>query len=255
MNLAVSALAWEANDSEHAFKLLKESEIHNIEGILTKIGGWDSLTDHKLQAFLKHLESNEIKMKSIQSIFYETDYRDITETSKIIKHFDVVIKHCKTLKIEKIVFGSPQIRKRVVGWEDKLSLLFKEVDSMLMSTKMTVLIEPNASIYGGEFFTNITDIVDFIKKNKLKNIATMIDTHNLLLEFQDPIRIFELYRDYIKHVHVSEKKLKPMVDKKFHTSFASALRYGGYEGTVTYEILPCSNLDKEVKLFSKIYKY
>lgn len=254
MNLAVSNLAWESTDLEKTLELLEKLDIRLIEGILTKIADWDKLTDTMVYEFKDDLKDRNIDIRSIQSIFYGTECRDISSPDKIIEHFNTVINCANSLSVNRIVFGSPNLRKMVLGWEDNLSHIFREVDKLLDGTGIIVLIEPNANIYGGEFFITVEEIVDFIDRNYLKNIATMVDTHNILLESQNPIDIFKIYKKYIKHIHISETGLMPLVNRQFHTDFANMLKSEKYDDVVTYELLPCNNLDKQLELFLEIYK-
>ena len=46
MNLALSNFAWDNQNSEEVFKVLKENGINQIECILTKIKSWDDTLDY-----------------------------------------------------------------------------------------------------------------------------------------------------------------------------------------------------------------
>jgi sugar phosphate isomerase/epimerase len=100
------------------------------------------------------------------------------------------------------------LRKKVNDYEKKLVDVFSEIDSYLNNKNINLLIEPNTASYGGEYFFNLNEIIGFIDKNKLINIKTMIDTHNIILENGDPIIEFETNFNYIYHIHISEPKLK-----------------------------------------------
>jgi type VI secretion system protein VasG len=52
----------------------------------------------------------------------------------------------------------------------------------------------------------------------------MIDTHNLILEKNDPIFEIEKYFDYICHVHVSDPKLDIIKDTTFHMEISKKLK-------------------------------
>jgi hypothetical protein len=80
MNLSLSNLAWNNDTTDIVLPLLKERGITQIEGVLTKLGDWDILTDEILTTFKTKLDVNGIKMKSIQSIFYNL---------KLVKKFKI----------------------------------------------------------------------------------------------------------------------------------------------------------------------
>jgi sugar phosphate isomerase/epimerase len=99
----------------------------------------------------------------------------------------------------------------------------------------------------------VDEIVDFIESNNFKNIKTMIDTHNIILEGEDPITVLDRNYNHIYHIHVSEENLKPLMDIDFHLKFSDKLKSLDYKGIVTYELLPCDDFENEIKLFKKIY--
>lgn len=250
MRLSLSNLAWDNEDNEKMLSILKNNNI-NIEGVLTKIGNWDELTNDVLLDYKKKLDSYNIKMESIQSIFYNITCDGITDEKIVCNHIQRLIDICKTLETKVMVFGSPTMRNGII--DDSLSLIFKKIDDLLNNTDITLVIEPNSKIYGGNYFYNLNEIVDFIEKNKLINIKTMIDTHNLKLEGYDPIVELKKYYDYINHIHISEIKLLPITNPEDHITFSNELKNIGYNKIITYEVLKCDNLENELDTFIKIY--
>jgi sugar phosphate isomerase/epimerase len=253
MNIAVSNLAWDSNESEQIFKILNEVGVCQIEGVITKICKWEDLTDDKIINFKDYLLSNNIKIKSLQSIFYGSEITDLENEDKIINHVKKLISISKILGVDTLVFGSPNLRKKIDGYERKLQSIFTKIDSLLQHSNIEMSIEPNSKEYGGEFFITISEIVLFIKNNNFKNIKTMIDTHNIILENENPILQFELYYPYINHIHISEEKLLPFNDSELHRQFSKKIREKEYSKTITYEVLKCENFKESLFNFFKIY--
>jgi sugar phosphate isomerase/epimerase len=158
------------------------------------------------------------------------------------------------LGVKVLVFGSPGLRKKTNGWEDSLIEIFTYVDNILIGTDIKVLIEPNTSSYGGEFFHTVSDIVNFIESNNLKNVRTMIDTHNSLLENLDPNVELVNYFNYIEHIHISEPKLVVIKEDEFHINFSKTIKNSEYNKTITYEVMKSIDLIPSIKTFSKIYR-
>ena len=254
MNLALSNFAWDNQDSETIFKSLKENGINNIESVLTKIKDWSELETKDIVNYKKYLDDNGIISYSIQSLFYGVKCKDITDIDIIKSHFDKLIYYSKLLGVKVLVFGSPGLRKKTNGWEDSLVEIFTYVDNILIDTDIKVLIEPNTSSYGGEFFHTVSDIVKFIGTNKLKNIRSMIDTHNSILENVDPNVELVEYFSYIEHIHISEPKLFVIEENDFHMNFSKTIKNSGYSKTITYEVMKSDELIPSIKTFSKIYK-
>ncbi len=254
MNLSLSNFAWDTQDSEITFKTLKENDINQIETVFTKIKDWSELTADDIVEYKKYLESFEIIPYSAQSLFYNINCDGINDIDVIVPHFQRLIEYSKILGIKILVFGSPGLRKKTGNWRESLVHIFKAVDEMLTDTGIKVLIEPNTSSYGGEFFHTVSEIVRFIDSNGLKNVKTMIDTHNSLLENEDPNVELLTYFNYISHIHISEPKLQMIKETEFHLDFSDIVKKIGYSGTITYEVMKCDDILENISVFSKIYK-
>lgn len=254
MNLAISNFAWDNKDSVSFFSEMKKTGLSKIECVLTKIKDWSELTINDIIDYKKSLDYSNITPYSIQSLFYNVKCEKITEKKVVLNHFNKLIEYSKILGVKILVFGSPNIRKFEDNWENVISDIFISVDNMLNQTGITLVIEPNASIYGGDFFKTPSEIIKFIKTNRLNNIRTMIDTHNLELENLDPTIEFLNNFDYISHIHVSEKKLQPITNNKKHKEFSDAIKLKNYKGVITYEILKCDSINESIKDFVKIYQ-
>lgn len=251
MKLSLSNLAWDIHDDDLVLSILNTNNVNNIEGVLTKIDNWDKLSNDVLIEYKKKLDSNNIKMESIQSIFYNVKCDGINDTEIVYNHIDRLIEICSILDVKVMVFGSPTMRTGMI--DDLLSNTFKRIDDSLNNTGITLVIEPNSKVYGGNYFHNLNEIVDFIKNNNLINIKTMIDTHNLKLEGYDPIIELKKFYDYISHIHISEIKLEPIINPETHINFSNELKQLGYNKIITYEVLKCDNLESELKKFVEIY--
>ena len=116
MKLSISNLAWNNKKFNKVLKLIKKYEFNGIEILPTKIWhNWSNI-DRKKLLKLKISYSKNLKISSIQSLFYNTDLmleKDEDE-QKIIKHFKNLIKISKLLGCKNLVFGSPSFRKRKI---------------------------------------------------------------------------------------------------------------------------------------------
>lgn len=253
MKLGISQLAWDNKNEENIFDILNNLKINKIETVLTKIKNWDQLTDIDIYAYKNKLDLFKFETSSIQSLFYQTQCKTIFDINFVIRHFKKIIEFARILNVNILVFGSPSIRKNCINSTIELSYIFSELDELLENTGIQVSIEPNSKIYGGDFFFTIEEICSFIKLNKYKNIKTMIDTHNVILEKLDPIIILDKYFNYINHIHISEIDLQPIKQEKFHIQFFKKIKNLKYNNLIIYEIKPTINLEYEIKKFKDIY--
>jgi D-psicose/D-tagatose/L-ribulose 3-epimerase len=253
MNLAVSNLAWDKNENGIVFKELKNNGIENIEGVLTKIEEWPNLSDDVLKEFKTILDSENIKIPSIQSIFYGVKVENLHDTDSVITHVNQLIRCCNILDVKTMVLGSPTLRTLNNESTNVLIPTLKLLDEILVDNKMEMCLEPNAKIYGGHYFYTIEEIIKFLSNLNLKNIKTMIDTHNLVLENVDPCESLEKYYELIGHIHISEPNLGPLSDFDLHHKFSSKIKEMEYDKIVTLEMKKNDNLIDNVKNFSLIY--
>jgi sugar phosphate isomerase/epimerase len=251
MNLALSNLAWNFKDNDVILNKLKQKNILQIEGVLSKIGDWDNLNEDKIIEFKKTLNNFGIKVKTIQSIFYNVKCNGIGDAGPIINHIKKLITYCELLNVDIMVFGSPNLRVGSVDADVINS--FQLIDELLSKTNIEISIEPNSKIYGGNYFYSLNEIVNFINTNNFKRIKTMVDTHNLVLEGYCPSEEFIKYKNYINHIHISEHGLKPISDIETHVKFYNTIKDSDYKNTITYEVNNLVDFDLNIDNFIKIY--
>jgi sugar phosphate isomerase/epimerase len=254
MNLAVSNFAWDFDNIDHVGKILNENNINYIELVFSKYKDWSELNESEIHNLKELLTKHNLSCLSSQSLFYNIDCKSIvTESEKFVNHFRTLISYSKILGIKTLVFGSPGLRKTNNVIDSNLHETFKKIDKLLDGTGVQLCIEPNANVYGGDFFYTISEIVNFIKTHDFKNIFTMCDTHNSWLENKDPNDELVEFFPYIKHIHISEPKLVPIDDEYTHSKISKTLKDLEYDGVITYELNKCNTFDSSVRYFNLIY--
>lgn len=253
MNIGLSQLAFDKEDSEEIYNLLYNNGFNYVEGVLTKIAPWDSLSQTGLNQFKSDLNSKILKCYSLQSLFFNVPVSSMCDNDGIINHFKKVIDYAQTLDVKVLVLGSPNLRKKEKDWENIIECVIYNLDVLLDGKNIKVVIEPNCHQYKGEYFFSCTEIANYLKRFRLVNIKTMIDTHNLINEGLDPIKEYVDNKKYIEHVHISENGLLPITETSFHKEFAKALKENIYNKGVTYEVKKASNLKESIELFASIY--
>lgn len=249
--LIVSDLSWNSN-SEETYSIMSNFDIRGVECVFSKINSWENLQDLEIHSYKNKLESYGIVPYSAQSLFYGIN-TSLQNKEEIIKHFDRLIRYSKILNLKFLVFGSPNLRKITKNWEQNLVQIFETLDEKLNNTNIKILIEPNAKIYGGDFFNTLPEIVNFIKKHKFNNIGTMFDLHNVELELFEPISFLKEYINVIEHVHISEQKLLPLQNYEKHKLISKTLKELNYGGGITYEVVNSDATLKSIPIFAEIY--
>lgn len=247
MKLSISHLAFPLEkDFNNSIEILKKNSINNIEIIIPKIISWDNLDKKLFKKFITQLNLLGFECLSTQSITYGTHLKSFCDTN-FIDHIFKVSDLCQLGGIKVLVLGSPQLRDKFN--EDILINNFKLIDSYLKNNNQILCIEPNSSVYNGNYFFILDEIINFIKKGDFTNIKTMIDTHNLINENLNPANEFLKYKDYIYHVHVSEIGLGIFKNSKYHKQLSTCLKNEDYKGIITYE----TKIAKKINDFKKIY--
>jgi sugar phosphate isomerase/epimerase len=222
MNIGVSCIGFES--MVDSITTCKKYGIKNLELVFNKVNDWNE------NSYIE--KTKGLNIKSSQSLFYGVDC-DSFSSDTFIEHFKTLINLSKKFDIKTLVLGSPKLRKK----EDKTKLndIFKNLDNLLENTGIIVCIEPNARIYGGEYFFTIKEINEFLKNNSFKNIFTMIDTHNSWEENMNPLDEYNEYKDIIKHIHISNYNLSNIEDFTIFKNFLDNIK--DYEGIITFEVL------------------
>lgn len=246
MHLAVTSLAWN-DDEKEMFSHLRRCGISNIEVVFSKIRPWNELTDQDIFDYKQKLIGIGLSAISTQSLFYGIQ-TNLTETETVLEHFKRLIRYCEILEIRTMVFGSPGMRK---GDPSANKELFYKIDELLNNKNLSLVIEPNARIYGGEYWHTIPEIVQFLGNN-YKNVHTMIDTHNLVLEERSIVNDLVEFFDKIKHIHLSEPKLAVTSNFENVSEFIQNLQRMRYAGSITYEVLAAEGIYDSILQFSKI---
>jgi sugar phosphate isomerase/epimerase len=251
MKLGISELAWDKFDNlDYLLTKLISLNINSIELVIPKHIEWKIPDINKILQITETYKNHNIKILSTQSILYNSNIESFNDVN-FLTHMNLVSNICNKIGITKLVLGAPSLRKNFDM--NYLQTIFLKLDSILYENGQTLLIEPNSQVYLGEYFFTLSEIITFIKAGSFKNIKTMIDTHNIILENQNPTNLLLNYTDYIDHVHISEIDLQPFILNKTHMELADTLSKINYNGLVVYEAKSYDTLFEDIKLFSNIY--
>jgi sugar phosphate isomerase/epimerase len=250
MKLGISNLAWENSELKNIIPILKNNGIKYIETVLPKYLNWNNLDTTNLLKYLETLYKHNLLTLSTQSIFYNSSVKNFNDPN-FVNHLKLVFDVCKLLNIKLAVLGAPTMRVNYISKELIFNLHL--IDFHLKETGQILLLEPNSKIYNGGYFYTVNEIVNFIEENKFSNIKTMIDTHNIILENEDPTENYFKYKDLISHVHVSEKGLGNFAPTEKHITLSNTLKQTNYNGIIIYETKPSNNLTQDIEQFVKIY--
>ena len=259
--LSVSLLALRNfTELEKFLSVLKKNNIRYIELPITKLLPNYHIREKKINVFLRKLENHNIKISSVQAIYYNKNLNVLKKNhlKRNLLHIKKIIKLTKILKAEHIIFGSPLNRKRVklnITQSNKnFQLLLSKINNLLVVNNVNFLIEPNSRYYGCNYLFNSKQTLKFVKNSKLSNVFINIDTGNANLE-KDRINFKSKDQLYVKNIQISEKDLKGLSDNTSkHKVILKKLDLNNKFISLEMLNLDINKLEKNIKKFKFISK-
>jgi len=204
-NFGISNLAWDYKKNKEVFEILKSFNVKNIEVAPTKICDWESDSFFEsLKKYKKELESYELRVCGLQSIFFNKNINLFKENKEFIKHFVLIIDVCRLFNAKYIVYGSPKTRK--ISQDDDINIFINTfIELSEIANEIDICIEPNPKEYGCNFITNMKECEEVLKKINKSNIKSHIDLSSIILNNEN-VKSFNC--DFYKTAHISNPYLK-----------------------------------------------
>jgi sugar phosphate isomerase/epimerase len=245
MRLAVSNLAWPADQENLALALLARLGVQGVEVAPTRLAAWDALPASLLTHYRARLEGDGLVVSSLQAILFgRTDLQLLGEGAAfngLLEHIRRVAEIATTLGAGVLVFGSP--RNRLTGglltseaWclaRDRLRLL----GEIAASTGVIIGIEPVPAAYGGEFLGSWRNVLQMVEEVDHVGIRVHLDTACVALG-GDAIGVaIHCCHAWLAHFHASQPQLADFSDPApNHAEAAEALRDIAYGRWLSIEM-------------------
>ena len=213
--LAISLLCLEDFKKIDFFlDIIHKKKLRFIELPITKISKDYSFDTKKLTYYKELFNKYEIKISSIQSIFYQKENLNIfnkKDHNKIIIHLKKVFKIAYFLNAKNIIFGSPKNRyfpddlKDLKVSENIYVNFFQKISDLALKYKLKICLEPNSKLYSCNFVNNLKQAIKVAKKVKRNNFLINADTGNYSLEKDTYVKDRDSY--LFENYQISEKNL------------------------------------------------
>ncbi len=210
MNLSISNLSFNFEESE-AIKIMQKHNFNNIElSITKKFGSWDNLKTNEIKDYKNYLNNEGLQVCSLQSLFYGKDYNLFHQTDQFIEHFKSVIEFSNLLECKYLVFGSP--RNRRIG-----DLSIQDGNQIFINTfkkiaefnkEVTIGIETNPMYYNCDYLCSYYDVKNILQQINKENIKFHFDLACVLLNGDSAYKIYDLEKNNLDLIHISCKDLK-----------------------------------------------
>lgn len=272
MNLSISNIAWLPKEKSKVYRFLNKEKIEGIEIapklLLHDIKDIFKLNKKETTRYLKELKKYNLKIVSMQSLFFEAKdcylFQSTKQRNNFVNHLCRTIKLAKKLGIQNLVFGSP--KNRIIPSDmkyndaEKIAInVFKKIGKVAKMNNVYLSIEPNPKEYGTNFLNTIYQTYNFVKKVRSKNIKIILDAGEILMNSENKKieSIIKKCINLINHVHISEPYLRLIQNKKFFKKLISTLNKYNYEKWISIEMRSQkkNNYDNIVKTIKLVNSY
>lgn len=266
MKLAISNIAWELENSDKVYKLMIKNNFIGLEIAPTKFFPENPylIKFETLKTLKSFFEKNKLELVSMQSILFGKSelvlFEDNDKREKLLSYLKEGVLFAKNLGIKNMVFGNPKnrISTSKKDWEVGLNF-FRKLGEFAFENNVTIGIEANPVIYGGNFLTTTEEAIKFVLECNSVGVGLNLDLGTIIqnnekLEILNTIPIGK-----ISHVHISEPYLN-LISKEnesLHKELFKYLKKEKYNNYISIEMKyieenNLQNIEKCLKYIKKL---
>lgn len=240
MKLAISNIAWSAEDDGQMYTFLKSAGFEGLEIAPTRIileNPYDKLKE--AEAFKNNLKTDfSLAIPSIQAICFgrsEAIFGTEDERGNIKDYIKKAIDFAKVLECNNLVFGCP--KNRIIGENQQGIALsfFDELGTYAHQNKTVLAMEPNPEIYGTNFLNTTAQAIDFVKEINNEGLKVNVDL-GTIIHNNESLDAIANNIDLINHIHISEPYLEPIKESRIHRDLYNLLKEYKYGNFVSIEM-------------------
>ncbi len=267
MKLAISNIAWSAEEDASVYALMRQYGYTGLEIAPTRFLGAAPYEDlDRVRAWRQEFAAEEdFAIPSMQSIWFgrtEKLFADASQRQALLDYTKKAVDFAEAVQCANLVFGSPKNRALPDGSDRELRqqgvVFFREIGNYACSRGTTIGMEANPPIYDTNFINTTQEAFELIKEVGSDGFRLNLDI-GTMIENREDVRVLEGKAQMIHHVHISEPFLKPIVrnqDRRlFHGELAAFLRENGYQGYVSVEMGKTENAENRISVLDEILAY
>lgn len=248
MNIAVSNIAWTANEEPAVAAELQRLGIHHVEIAPTKT--WEdptNVTDQQIQEYKDFWAKHDIEIVAFQSMLFGrldlTLFDDEATRQKTSDFLNKFIELAGRIGAEVLVFGSPKNRQvKTISQDEAWNVakqFFGHLGGVAIANQTNFCIEPNAKDYECNFVTTAAEGLKLVEEVDNLGFELHLDAAIMSMEGDDPQSSIENAREHLRHFHISAPMLMPIEEERVnHQAMADALRSIDYQHYTSIEMRP-----------------
>lgn len=236
MNLSISNIAWDKENDEKVYLLMKKNGFLGLEIAPTRIFPENPYSKLKEAKEWKNeiFEKYGFKISSMQSIWYgrkERIFGSKEERSVLLDYTKKSIDFANVIECKNLVFGCPKNRNLLEGEASEVAIdFFRELGEYAYKAGTTIGMEANPTIYNTNYINDTISALDLIKNVNSKGFLLNLDLGTIIYNNENLEELIGNVK-YINHVHISEPNLKPIEKRNMHKDLINILdneRYNNY---------------------------
>ena len=259
MKLAISNIAWTADEDDRAAELMVAYGIAGVEIAPSRV--WTNPADAPEERIVEHRtfwNARGIRVAALQALLYGrpdlTIFDSLDARRTTATYVGRMFRIAELLGAQPLVFGSPcnrQVGNRPAGEVAEIArMFFGELGTAAAVRGVVLCIEPNPTVYDCDYVTTAREGLALVYEVDSRGFGLHLDAGGMALNDEPPEQTIHACADVLSHFHVSEPQLaavgEGVVD---HAAHARALREIGYQGWVSIEMRrdPARGIDERLE--------
>ncbi|MGF1449616.1 MAG: sugar phosphate isomerase/epimerase family protein [Opitutales bacterium] len=257
MQLAISNIAWSAEDEAALLPQLQARGVRGIEVAPTKIQpSWDAITPESVREYRTRLDDAGLHIPALQAIVFgraDLQFFDPQTHAAFGEHIRRVAGIAHQLGAQVLVFGAPKNRKRgQIAFHEAWSMAVEfggKLAEICQAEGVVLGWEHNPVEYGCDFVTNHADARGLVDAIGSPGLQLHLDAAGLHLCGGDIARQIAEVGPFC-HYHASEPMLEPLTGDS--VGQAQALRAVAATGCVEWVSIEMKTPEHRDSVFESI---
>ena len=241
MNLSISNLAWNSEDNEVVYGLMRKYGFTGLEIAPTKIIQ-EQPYSHVAEAALWAADLRKkygFCVPSMQSIWYgrtEKLFGTEAERNILLEYTKAAIDFASAIGCKNLVFGCPKNRAMPEDADENISVdFFRALGDYAFSKSTCIGMEANPEIYGTNFVNTTAQAIELIRSVGSRGFKLNLDVGTMIQNGEN-VAVLQENATLINHVHISEPFLKKIAECELHRGLLDFLQKENYGGFVSVEM-------------------
>lgn len=259
MKIAISNIAWKAEDDRIVYEIMKENGFTGLEIAPTRIipeNPYNNL--QTIKEWEKQIKQEfNFQIPSMQSIWFgrtEKIFGTQIEFNDLLNYTYKAIEFAEHINCKNLVFGCPRNRVITDNYSDeKAVLFFRSIGDYAYRHNTVIGMEANPTIYNTNYINSTSEALELIDRVDSQGFRLNLDIGTMIYNCEQ-LDIIKGKVDLINHVHISEPNLKPILERKLHLELYDLLNDEGYDKYISIEMGSGVTQDQIISIMKYIVK-